>query len=380
MFLPSVIKFMENGLNMMSKPGTSAAQVDEMFYDTEKLSPEERRQAMALLGEQKLPEGSIFVMEPGEDRKSFGVVPDPGDDKGKIASECNELGGRERGAKIVELFLQSEEWPDIETVVLPGNASSPLGTAAFGKSVAEIISEIIRKTDGEAKEGKKVAAIVVGQGAFDQWMESTSGGMLMAPTANFLNAWNPFLEPIARLNPPGAAKYVDEFLDAMHDAATLYALLKARFVEKDKNNEKHKFEKLNMIVSHSKGNWAVLAALLAFELDLLDLADKPEKPIKVVTFCNPVALPDMKEEMKAFFQYFQFFGGDDFLAHNCSARAWTYRLTRADNLNADNPVFEITDDPVELMVVGAGHHLSRNEAFKEHHMPIDKILPPIYKH
>lgn len=286
MLLPSLLKSAENRLNLWwglgtNRPGTSLAEWDTEFYPTDELTRYERRQAMALLAELNLPEGSIFVMEPDkpEPKAFFEVVPDPDpeepEEEGKTARDLSKLGGISRGAKIVEL-LKKEKHDDFDTVVITGNASSPLGSAALGKMVAKLYTT-------------KVASIVAGQGAVDWAMESLSGSMLLSPLANMLNTFDPMVERLAQALGSTADIWVREYVDAMPDAGTLYALLKARLLE-------GQFEKLNMIVSHSKGNWAVLAALLAFELELENTEKKPRWPIDVVTFGNPVHLPDYEDE------------------------------------------------------------------------------------
>jgi hypothetical protein len=359
----------ENGVNMLSRPATSSAKNDEKFYDTGKLSKGERQQAMALLAEQNVPEGSIFIVSSGK-KDRFDLVPDPDDQKTNGEFDGSLLGGRQRGEKVVEEFLENSEWADIETVVVPGCGSSPLGAAALAKSVAEIY-----RTDGS---DKAVAAIVAGQGAFDQWMEAISGGMLMAPMANVLNAFNPLLEFTATVNPNLAKRYFNELLDAVQEAATLYALLRARLVDGTLGN-------LNMIVSHSKGNWAVLVALLAFELELpeLERADKlkvPRQRVAVVTFGNPVDLPDMQPTMKKLFHYHQFVGAVDKLAHNCSMRAWKLHFNGEEKIDPRNPIFDPKADPNERMVADTEHHLFAKETkneLKPYHMPIELILAKI---
>lgn len=400
MSLPSLIKFAENRLNLWwglgtSRPGTSLAEWDTEFYPTDELTRYERRQAMALLAELNLPEGSIFVMEPDkkpEPKAFFEVVPDPDpeepEEEGKTARDLSKLGGISRGAKIVEL-LKKEKHDDFDTVVITGNASSPLGSAALGKMVANLY-----KT--------KVASIVAGQGAVDYAMESSSGSMLSL-MANMLNTFDPMFERLAQAFGSSSDIYVREVVDAMPDAGTLYALLKARLLE-------GQFEKLNMIVSHSKGSWAVLAALLAFELELENTEKKPRWPIDVVTFGNPVHLPDMKtKKMKNFFTYFQFVGEVDPLAHTTSLGPWgrTWMLhvpssmleklqaTGAEKLlDPEDPKFDRSNADetglLELMVARTGHRLSKcaRDDLKlcsglmmverwACRMPIEKILPQI---
>lgn len=373
--IPKFIGLLENGFNMLLNPGTSVAETDEKFYGTKQLSPEERRQAMALLAMQDLPEGSICVIRPGK-QKNFDVVPDLEKEKEeKSETDWSNLSGRKRAGKIVgEKFLKNSEWARIDTVVIPGCGSSPLGAAALGKTLANMY---------EPKEG--VAAIVAGQGAFDMWMEASSGGMLMAPMATALNAFHPFLKNLAKTNRIKARDYILELLDTIHEAATLYELLEARLLAKDK------FDHLRMIVSHSKGNWAVLTALLAIELEHGEtLAEKYKvshefiKPIDIVTFGNPVDLPDMNPIMSKLFHYFQFIGENDVLGHNCSMVAWHFHLTGVEKLDPDAPVLLELRDPnrkpvekLEKIVARTGHHLAHSEEFKTHHMPIEEILRQI---
>jgi len=361
------MKFLENGFSMMSNPGTSAAKTDEKFYDTKQLSSGERRQAMALLAEQNLPEGSICVMKPGK-QEDFDVVPDlEQEKKGKSRADWSKLSGCERAREIVgERFLKNSEWAGIDTVVIPGCGSSPLGAAALGKTLARMYNT-------------KVAAIAAGQGAFDTWMEAKSGAMLMAPMANALNAFNPWLEASAPLNPTAARDYIHDLLDAIHEAATLYELLEARLLEKGK------FDNLSMIVSHSKGNWAVLTALLALELahgETLATKYKDSKelePIDIVTFGNPVDLPDMHKIMLKLFRYYQFVGEKDVLGHNCSAIAWFLHLRNEEKLDPNDPELEgLPVAKLEKIVANAGHHLAPNEEFKPiDPMPIEEILKKI---
>ncbi len=372
MFLPTFIKLAENGVNMLSRPATSAAKLDEAYYPTENLTKGERQQAMALLAEQNVPEGSIFIVSSGK-KGSFDLVPDPEEKKANSETDWSTLQGRERGEKVVEKFLKNSDWADIETVVIPGCGSSPLGAAALAKSVAEIY-----KTDGS---DKAVAAIIAGQGAFDQWLEAASGGMLMAPMANALNALDPILEFTAKVNPIAAKMYVNDLIEAIHESATLFALLKARLVDGT-------LKKLNMVVSHSKGNWAVLVALLALEMELTELENagklkEPGQRIAIVTFGNPVDLPDMHPAMKKLFHYHQFVGAVDKLAHNTSMKAWKLHFNGDEILDPHEPAFDPNADPNERMLADTEHHLfakidpETREELKPFHMPIKQILPQI---
>lgn len=366
--MPGLIKICENAVNMIELPGKSAAKADEDFYDTDTLSAGERQQAMALLAEQKAPEGSIFLLYPNE--------PDQAP-QARFDEFCPDesLTGRKRGeavARLLEDFLNKNPKIAVDTIVIPGCGSSPLGAAALGKAVAEIIH-------------KPVAAIVAGEGAFDLWMEAGSGGTLMAPMAMALNAFDGVLELSVKTNPIAkvwARMYMSDLAESMHEAATLYALLKTRLVDEEFVLRDPPARKLDMIVSHSKGNWNVLVALLNFELELAEpiaennpRAVKVEKRVDVVTFGNPVDLPDQHEMMKTLFHYHQFAGTSDLLMWSNSSKTLLSRILLAGKVDSVRP-FDPKEDPDERLFHGCRHNLIRK---REGHMPIEDILPAIRK-
>ena len=122
----------------------------------------------------------------------------------------DRLEGRERGEAIAAEFLRRCPPGQVKTIAIPGNGSSPLGAAAFGKAVA-VATE------------NPVASIVVGQGAFDKWNKSFAGAFLMAGPANIYNVADPFLEAAARSNPiirEGLRAYVAQIVDALDKSAT----------------------------------------------------------------------------------------------------------------------------------------------------------------
>jgi hypothetical protein len=363
--MPGLVKMYENSVNMMGLPGKSAAKADEDFYDTKTLSDAERQQAMALLAEQKAVEGSIFLLYPNK----------PGQDPHNRFDEfcANErLTGLKRGEAVVrdfEDFLKKHPEVAIDTVVIPGCGSSPLGAAALGKAVAEIIQ-------------KPVAAIIAGQGAFDMWMEAASGGTLMAPMANTLNAFDKALELSVQVNPIAKAwaqMYFRDLTGTMHEAATLYALLKSRLVDEKFVLRDPQAPKLNMIVSHSKGNWNVLVALLNFEFELAEkIAEKNPgvkfgKRIDVVTFGNPVDLPNMHEMMKTLFHYHQFAGTSDLLMALNSSKTLISKILMEGKVHPNRP-FDPSEDPDVRLFEGCRHNLIKG---RKDHMPIEDILPAI---
>ena len=181
MIFANLIKGMDTAFNQFGLTGPSDVETDEMIYDTAKLTDGERKQADAAMSAQSAPEGSILLLEPGSRTRGFKV----------FACADPSLQGEDRARIIVSLFerhLNSNPKNVARTVVVPGCGSSPVGAAAFAKIVAEAI-------------GRPVAAIVSGHGAMDKWCEVLSGGMLMGPTAQMLNAFGKPLEFLVRMNP-----------------------------------------------------------------------------------------------------------------------------------------------------------------------------------
>jgi hypothetical protein len=358
--MPSLIKMYENSVNMMGLPGKSAAKADEDFYDTDTLSPGERQQAMALLAEQKAVEGSIFILRPTDSNQFEAVYAD------------ERLSGRKRGEAVVKEFLKKDPEVAIDTIVIPGCGSSPLGAAALGKAVAKIT-------------GKPVAAIVAGEGAFDMWLEAGSGGTLMAPMANALNAFDKVLEFSVKTNPIAktwAQMYIRDLTESMHEAATLCALLRTRLVDEKFVLRDRKARGLDLIVSHSKGNWNVMVALLNFEFELAEkIAEnnpreaKAERRIDVVTFGNPVDLPDEHQMMKTLFHYHQFAGTNDLLMALNSSKTLVSRILMEGKVHPNRP-FDPSEDPDVRLFAGCRHNLIKK---REDHMPIEDILPAIRK-
>nr|VFK53753.1 MAG: hypothetical protein BECKTUN1418F_GA0071002_102811 [Candidatus Kentron sp. TUN]VFK61547.1 MAG: hypothetical protein BECKTUN1418E_GA0071001_10683 [Candidatus Kentron sp. TUN] len=176
--------------------------------------------------------------------------------------------------------------------MIPGNATSALGAAAFAKTVANDL-------------GKATAAIVTGQGPLDQLMETLSGGMFMAPTAQVTHTLDGVLE-LSMLNPFArgiAARSIQDMTRSVHEAAVLFEILKDQMLEQTGTGVAFRApnsRKLRMIVGHSKGNWAILTALLNFELNIVCDLSKPgatEPKVDIVTLGNWVNLPDMNKGM-----------------------------------------------------------------------------------
>ena len=361
MLVANLIKGLETGVNQFWPMGGPDAETDEKFYDTAKLTQHEREQALAVTAAQSVPEGSIFLVNADPESTGFDIF------------TCADQGvqGAARAAAVVRTFNDylCHNNIDIDTVVIPGCGSSPVGAAALGKTVALSI-------------GKPVAAIVAGQGAMDKWCEAMSGGMLMGPTAKLLNFLDKPLEYMVTVNPYArdwAHTCTLELIDAIHEAATLVELLKSRLLSDAKvgfHLNDAATRNLDMIVSHSKGNWAVQAALLNFEFEFANQIQPPvaiDKRIDVVTFGNWVALPDQEKLIKELFHYHQFVGTHDKLALLNSPSLAIARLVFGMQLDTMRPA-DHARDPDEMMFYGRDHNLVES---KEDHMPIEKLIPAI---
>jgi len=361
MIVAKLIKRMETEVNRFWLMGKSDAETDEMFYDTAKLTQGERHQAFVATSAQTVPEGSIFLVNADPESTGFEVFicTDPA------------VEGAARAKAVVKAFEEhvAAKKIAIDTVVIPGCGSSPVGAAALGKSVALSL-------------GKPVAAIVAGQGAMDKWCEALSGGMLMGPTAKLLNFFDKPMEYMVKVNPfarDWARSCTRELIDAICEAGTLVELLKGRLLSKTGGGftlNDAKTRKLDMIVSHSKGNWAVQAALLNFEFDVAERIERPatiDKRIDVVTFGNWVDLPDQDELVKELFHYHQFIGTHDKLAMLNSPSLALAKLLFNMQLDTMKPA-DHTRDADEMLFFGRDHNLVQS---KDDHMPIEKLIPAI---
>jgi hypothetical protein len=330
---------------------------DAHFYDTALLTGGEREQAYASTA----PEGSIVIVQPGSESVGFDVCACPDED----------LGGEARAREVVALFdayCSRNPRSAIHTVVIPGCGSSPVGAVALAKTAANAL-------------GQPVAGIISGRGQLDTMFEVASGGMLMGPMARFFSFIHPALQVLAQTGKfaTWARHETRELCSVIHEAATLLALLRARVIIKDETGialrPAHE-RGLQMIVGHSKANWAVLVALLNFELDIVRRLRRPtsvDRHIDVVTFGNPVDLPDAEPFMQEIFHYHQFMGSRDILAMmNVLPQMWMgwYWSRKCGEPTAKNCV----TNPDERLIPGCEHNLI---AANPTHMPIERLLPLI---
>lgn len=333
------------------------ALADEMFYDTSLLLPDERVVAYA----SRATEGSIMIVRP--------------DGGGLEIFECADprLTGTRRACNVVDqldAWLAAHPAIAIDTVVIPGCGSSPVGAAALGKTVARILT-------------RPVLAIVSGQGRLDAMFEIWSGGMLMGPTGRLFSSVHLMLHFLAGAQPfaSWAAAEAAEFVEAIQESATLKVLIDRRLLTTAPHGGRSVraagARGLNTIVSHSKANWAVLATLLDFELETLPQLTLPATPlgrsIDVVTFGCWVDLPDRFAEMGRLFHYHQLYGSADILALLNQAPQASMRLGVAGRIDLLQEV-DPTRSPDEMIVAGRGHNLVQGNMI---HIPIEDLLPAI---
>jgi hypothetical protein len=104
-----------------------------------------------------------------------------------------------------------------------------------------------------------------------------------------------------------------------------------------------------------------MVALLNFEFDLADKITKHnprevkvEKRIDVVTFGNPVDLPDQHEMMKTLFHYHQFAGTNDLLMALNSSKTLISKILMEGKVHPNRP-FDPSEDPDVRLFEGCRH-------------------------
>lgn len=361
MLLAKAIQAMESMLQTLPRAGT-ASKYDPEFYAVHSLTPHERD-----LFEQGVlcaSEGSILIVHPAADAKDILVCtsPDP--------AATGEALGKDALASLKATIVR-EGLAEVDTVVIPGNATSPIAAAALGRTVADSLN-------------KPVAAIVTGAGAADTVFETLSGAYLMAPAANLLYNWDSLLHETMKRNPFGKAviaKDVQELTNSIGEAATLFEILKDRMIEQTPQGLRLRVpadRNLKMVVSHSKGNWGVLCALLNFELNIVDLVAAPpgartDPQVHIVTFGNWVSLPNLKPIMAELFHYHQFMGTHDPVGGMGSTYGYA-RLALGGKFANDDQAVDHSKNPDEVLYFKCSHNVDPG---KTDHMPIDQILPKI---
>lgn len=362
MLLAKAIQTMEAALQPLMPAGT-ASKYDPEFYAVTALTPKER--ALFSDGSLCAPEGSILIVHPSVAGEDILVCksPDPTATGGALGKDV--LASLK--AAIATMGLAA-----VDTVAIPGNATSPLAAAALGRTVANSLN-------------KPVAAIVTGAGAADTLFETFSGGMLMAPAARMLHSWDAVLHQTMKWNPVAKALIatdVQELTNSISEAATLFEILKDQMLEQTSRGPSLRpaaDRKLKMVVSHSKGNWGVLCALLNFELNVVEhlsapAAAKCDPKVHIATFGNWVSLPDLNPIMAELFHYHQFMGSHDLVGAMGSSYGYA-RLALAGKIVTSDRAVDHHANPDEALYFHCSHNVDPE---RTDHMPIEKILPNIH--
>jgi hypothetical protein len=134
-----------------------------------------------------------------------------------------------------------DSFRDIEVLTVPGCGSSRVGTIALARTVANALN-------------KPVASLISSYGTRDLMGEAMSGATIFFPMNWFLQATDDALPPYLGLD-------VYDFTYAVPEAAALHSLLL------------HRPGRFKTIVGHSKGNFAIAAALHALKVSLASVDD-----------------------------------------------------------------------------------------------------------
>nr|VFJ46004.1 MAG: hypothetical protein BECKFM1743A_GA0114220_1003113 [Candidatus Kentron sp. FM]VFJ52133.1 MAG: hypothetical protein BECKFM1743C_GA0114222_101064 [Candidatus Kentron sp. FM]VFK09129.1 MAG: hypothetical protein BECKFM1743B_GA0114221_100964 [Candidatus Kentron sp. FM] len=198
-----------------------------------------------------------------------------------------------------------------------------------------------------------------------------------------LHAFDDVLELSLQINPLAkniVARDVRDMTRSVHETAILFELLKDQMLEQTETGLTFRApndRRLKMIIGHSKGNWAILTALLDFELDVvgkLPLPNAVDPKVDIVTLGNWVNLPDMNPLMLDLFHYHQFVGTHDVPAILGSTRG--YAQLALQRKFARTPV-DHSRNPDEYLYVGCEHALKEGEG--EAGLPLKAILKAIYR-
>jgi hypothetical protein len=237
-------------------------------------------------------------------------------------------------------YPMEEALTGVDTIAVPGCATSAVGAIALGRTVAQAI-------------GRRVAAIIAGYGRRDELGEIASG-MVLSPWNWLLNAIDPVVRvAFGRGIPASLESRIFEVVAGMPEAATLHQLLL-----------RSPAGAIRTIISHSKGNYAVAAALYALRCSL-DEADQrvvdEKTDIDLVTFGCWTRLPSNFGR----FRYHQYVGTFDILGFLNSpkwhlAQMWLQGKIRTERREYD-----------EALVPWAMHNLLPWNPF---HMPAEVIL------
>jgi len=238
----------------------------------------------------------------------------------------------EQDHRPIEYFALSADLvaahPDLDAVAIAGVGSSPIGTAALARQVADA-------------HGRKVVGVISGYGAADLLSEAL-GGWVDFGARNRARAW---LEQIRRASPLAHATL------SSAEARDLYNVLSDwLLVDEPESNTLVNLllrcgQQLRLLVGHSKGALNIENAAQGFVADPRS-AEIDLSSLHVVTFGCGITLPP------AFSHLSQYVGTRDALGRLNTPRAVTTK-----------------DDFHE--VAGRGHNLNESNPW---HLPVDELL------
>ena len=225
------------------------AVLDNFFYDTTRLTMEERAKLTPLADR----EGSIIVVPPSNSDREIRHYPRA-------------------------LRFMTKEGPGIRAIAVAGVGSSALGTAALARSIADALDA-------------DVAGIVTGYGLSDMMSEALGGWFAFGAADRIRHTME---RAFARMRPAALAESVTPGSDA---AATLSEILLAAP------------PKLDTLVAHSKGSLVVAHALQRY-VDDLEGDDSPLfKRLHIVTLGAVVGVPAEFKHVKQYLGAYDWFGG-----------------------------------------------------------------------
>lgn len=308
---------------------------DCMFYDWREVFPIEWMKSLIPVIDPKITEGSVLIVSPGQSSQVFDLRDDH-----EIRNVLGQLS-------------------QTHAVTISGCGSSYLGSVAFGRAVAKLLNG-------------PVASIVTGYGVRDALTEVASG-MMFADVNWGLHFVDSLMNPVFGQGfwwrPVRNEVY--DWANISSEAWALETLLLADSTGSGKQIKK--------IIGHSKGNYAVAAALFGFKASIQDdpvpeILDKTD--IDVYTFGCWVELPhDNNGNPFGNFRYHQYVGQIDPLQINSplDKLAHMYWDQLRHPWSAQQPTPGSRRD--EHMVPAAGHHVADPWHMPiKLHMPIERIL------
>lgn len=154
----------------------------------------------------------------------------------------------------------------LDTIAVAGVGSSALGTAAFGRNVADAL-------------GRPVAAIVSGYGLADLLTEASGGFAWAAGLDGLYKLWERLDHSLDWIRTIEAQALGEKHAHAHHDTDTLDRLLRDPRLD------------VGLIVGHSKGNLVIADALHALQREDRARSDELCGKVRIVAFSARVKMP-----------------------------------------------------------------------------------------